>query len=393
MENRRIVHIALVGGQTMPVYLALGESRADRIVLLYSSSTKSEAEKLEIDLKAERSCQIESAEFPPFDFVKLRELADSLLKKYSEWDIEINLSSGTKPWSIVFAMLAGKYDNVQLLYVDQNSIIYNYTTSQHHLAAPMDGGIAQMLRYNQTAIESHTNLNEYTDSDRQILPEVKNLRNSSYHGKGSIFNTLTIPGKNNKARFSNNIKDTVIDKESGSKITWDKKYQSANGIEQFVELNLAERSGFHKHTFVSPHAFDIITSSGWFEYEVATILKKWASSKEIWLNVIFPYDNKNPKNEIDIIVATEYKMLFVECKTQIFERTDIDKFASAVKNYGGMGSKAIFITQQNMDTQAVEKCDTNKIAHFSLYNAEHQQVGHNILFALLDKLMQISNTR
>ena len=380
----------------MPVYLALRESGADKIILIHSLSTKAEAEKIEKDLTEEiGQVEVELIEFPPFDFVKIRELADILLTEYSEWDIEINLSSGTKPWSIVFAMLAGKYDNVQLLYVDQNSFIYNYTTSQHHLAAPMDGGIAQIFRYNQTAIESHTNLDEYTDSDRQILPEVKKLRNSSYRGKFSIFNNLTIPNKTNKTRFSNNVKDTIIDKGTGSEITWDKKHKTADSPEeQYVAFNIVNLAGLReKREFVSPHAFDIITSSGWFEYEVATVLQKWTSGKEIWLNVIFPYDNKNPKNEIDVIVATDYKMLFVECKTQIFDRTDIDKFASAVKNYGGMGAKAIFITQQNMDRQAVEKCDTNKIAHFSFYDEERKLVGHKILFDLLDKLMQISNTR
>ena len=396
MENHKIVHIALVGGQTMPVYLALRESDADKTILIHSSSTKSEAEKIEKDLTEEiGQVEVELIEFPPFDFIKIRELADNLLTEYSEWGIEINLSSGTKPWSIVFAMLAGKYDNVQLMYVDQNSIIYNYTASQQHLAAPMDGGIAQILRYNQTEVESYANLKDYNDSDRQLLPEIKKLRNSSYRGKISIFNNLTIPDKKSRSRFSNNIKDTITDKETGSEITWDKKYKTADGAEeQYVAFDIVKLSGLHeKKKFVSPHAFDIITSSGWFEYEVATVLQKWTSGKEIWLNVIFPYDNKNPKNEIDVIVATGYKMLFVECKTQIFDRTDIDKFASAVKNYGGMGAKAIFITQQNMDKQAIEKCDTNKIAHYSLYDAEHNPASHQSLFNLLDKLMQISNTR
>lgn len=394
MDNGKIVHIALVGGQTMPVYLALRECQANKIILLHSSSTKGEAEKLEKDLKEDKGGQIDLIEFPPFDIVIIREMADALLAGYSEWDIEINISSGTKPWSIVFAMLAGKYVNVQLIYVDQNSIIYNYSASQQHLAAPMEGGIAQMLRYNQTDIESYTNLNEYTESDRQVIPEVKKIRKASYCGKYSIFNNLTIPNKTNKAWFSKNIY-TIIDKETGSKIKWNKKYRSNNGYEQFVELDIVDATGSHKKypPLVSPHAFDIITSSGWFEYEVATILRKWASCKEIWLNVIFPYDNKFPKNEIDVIVATEHKMLFVECKTHIFDKTDIDKFASAVKNYGGMGAKAIFITQQNMDKLAVEKCDTNKITYFSFYDAERKPVGHKVLFDLLDGLMQISNTR
>lgn len=395
--EKEIVHIALIGGQPMPVYLGLRETAAKKVILIHSSETKKQATRIKSDFQSEKvGCLVELLELAPFDYAQIREMANALLAEHSEWDIEINISSGTKPWSIVFAMLAGKHDNVQLLYVDQNSIIYNYTASQQHLAEPVDGGIAQMLRYNQTDIESYTDLNEYTESDRQVIPKVKKIRRTLYRGKYSIFNNLTIPNKTNKARFSEKVKYTISDKDSGSKIIWDKNYMSERGVEeQYVALDIVYLSGFHeKYEFISPHAFDIITSSGWFEYEVATILRKWASCKEIWLNVIFPYDNKFPKNEIDIIVATEHKMLFVECKTHIFDKTDIDKFASAVKNYGGMGAKAIFITEQNMDKLAVEKCDTNnKMAHFSIYDAERKLVKHQILFDLLDELMQISNTR
>ena len=39
----KILHLALVGGQTMPVYLALQESKASKVVLVYSLSSKVEA--------------------------------------------------------------------------------------------------------------------------------------------------------------------------------------------------------------------------------------------------------------------------------------------------------------------------------------------------------------
>ena len=74
------------------------------------------------------------------------------------------------------------------------------------------------------------------------------------------------------------------------------------------------------------------------------MLSSWEYAKEIIMNANFPYKNNNPKNEIDIIVNTGNRLLFVECKTQINDITDIDKFRTAVKNYGGMGCKALFIT-------------------------------------------------
>jgi len=111
------------------------------------------------------------------------------------------------------------------------------------------------------------------------------------------------------------------------------------------------------------------------------------------MNVIFPYDNKNPKNEIDIILLIDNKLLFIECKTQVFDRTDIDKFASAVKKYGGLGSKAIFITQQDMGDQAREKCETNSIAHFSFLDKNNRKNNKEELFQTLKITIENGNTR
>jgi hypothetical protein len=104
-----------------------------------------------------------------------------------------------------------------------------------------------------------------------------------------------------------------------------------------------------RFSFTSKHSFNLVMNSGWFEYKVAKLLEGWSRAQEIWMNVVFPYKpgkdgTRKSKNEIDVIVHTGKKLLFVECKTSVFDKTDIDKFAAAVKNYGGMGSKALFIT-------------------------------------------------
>ena len=71
-------------------------------------------------------------------------------------------------------------------------------------------------------------------------------------------------------------------------------------------------------TLTSQHIFNLFFHTGWFEYEVASLLSTWQYAKEIRMNVKFPYNaERNPKNEIDLIVNTGNRLLFVECKTQI----------------------------------------------------------------------------
>lgn len=379
----------------MPVYLALRESKARKVILIHSSSTKNEAARIAGDMSPEMTdCQFELFELEPLDYFSIRERIEQLLDDCEGWTVEVNVSSGTKPWSIAFAMLAHRYENLQLIYVDQNSIIYNCTLSQKHYALIPD--IAGILRYNQTDVQTHRNLEDYTEEDLEQLPKIKAIRDKYNRGKFSVFNTLTNPGKHNSRRYANNVKDTIVDPETSSEISWDKSYyeDASSDRKQYVHFYFIDKFGAHKEfELVSPHAFELVMSYGWFEYEVATILRKWPSCNEVWLNTIFPYNNKKAKNEIDIIVQAGHKLLFVECKTHVMDNTDIDKFTSAVKNYGGMGAKAIFVTQQDMGSEAVEKCETNKIAHFSFYDKLGRPVRHSELYALLSQIIKDSNTR
>ena len=42
----RKIHVALVGGQAMPVYVGIFESNADEVILLHSKESKPQADKI-----------------------------------------------------------------------------------------------------------------------------------------------------------------------------------------------------------------------------------------------------------------------------------------------------------------------------------------------------------
>jgi hypothetical protein len=403
MENKKVVHIALIGEQTMPVYLAIKYSKAEKFIFIHSDQTKKRAEPLSKYVSKDgRSAELIKLDSVDFNAAKLQ--MEEAIKKYDGWVIEANISSGTKPWTIALAVLSESYSNVELIYVDQNSRIFNYKTSEVRDVEPLT--INEILEYNQSIPEKdgrnanrlrYKHLDDYTEEDYGLIPEIKGIRQKYNRGKQSLFNDLTIPDKNrrNKVKFANNVKDTYVDPETSSEISWNKHYVTENGeIKQYVRLFFIGYAGHHEEfELISPHAFDLVTSSGWFEYELAKILEAWPSCKDVWMNVVFPYRDEKAKNEIDVIVGNGRKLLFVECKTQVQDNTDIDKFASAVKNYGGMGAKAIFITQSKMGSKPEEKCETNKIAHFSFDAGQPKQKSRKDLYDVLDDLMKESNTR
>ena len=389
----KILHLALVGGQTMPVYLALQESKASKVVLVYSLSSKVEALGIRQDVEnstIER--EVVLVEMVPIEYNIIQSSFEKILDSYKDWIIEANVSSGTKPWTIVLALLSAKYTNLHLIYVDQQNVIYDLKTAEKHIIhVPC---ISEMLKFNQTKVKSYRNLDEYTEDDYNVLDDIKMIRNKYMRVHGA-FNTLTIPSRENKNKFDRHI-GYIEDPRTGSEIQWNKEYQieGSDEVIQHVCFSFLDRYGKREDFELdSPHAFDLVISSGWFEYEVATILRKWELCDEIWLNTVFPYNNTSPKNEIDIIVKAGDKLVFVECKTQIFDKTDIDKFASAVKNYGGLSAKAIFITSVSMDEQAKEKCRTNNIENFSFCDKNRNQVKHAALFSLFNSIIQNNNIR
>lgn len=388
------IHIALVGEQIMPVFLGIRESLADRVVLVCSKGTKKQA-----DLIADKvPVRCDFVLLSPTDISEIAKEMDEnkILSEcdFDEDDIEINVSGGTKPWSILFAVLAAKHTNVRLLYIDQNCCFYDFKVQNSWMAQPFDG-IEQLLKISNQGTDKikYVPFASYTSSDFAVMSEVKAVRKNY----PKIFNELTIPRKDNNRRYSNNLVDKIVSgADSVSEISWDRR----DSNEQVVKLDIMDKTGAHHvYTFKSPHAYDIVISSGWFEYEIACVLNKWQFAKEIWLNVKFPYENSGnqlTKNEIDIIVATDYKLLFVECKTQIFDNTDIDKFSAAVKAYGGLSAKSLFITDDPMTQNAAEKCRTNKILSHSMKKQNGNVknfVSEKELFNLLDLELGNNNTR
>ena len=105
---------------------------------------------------------------------------------------------------------------------------------------------------------------------------------------------------------------------------------------------------------------------------MAHLVGKIYQKEKVWLNCLFKDVNNQAKNEIDIIADMGSRLLFVECKTQVYESTDVDKFRTAVRNYGGLGSIPLFVTLHEMKDLAREKCNDSKITTFYINNPAYK---------------------
>ena len=373
------VHITLVGGQPVPVYIGIkDDGQASTVVLVCSPQSKTEAERIKEQFPKRNILVKECA---PVELDSIENLAIGLFKDYSDYEKTINLTSGTKLWSLTFFRVFNQDKNSHFIYIDQNNQITDIITKDSHIGAI---NILKRFELYGTPLTSFRLLDEYDDEDLYVAKEIEKFRNRNRYE----FIRLT----GNRNAYEMNERD-ILTTEKGSRLEYSLD-------ERWARIELYTNNGFLTKEFHCQHLFDILFNSGWFELKTAMELNKNERINNIWLNCEFADSEGNPKNEIDIIAELDNRLLFVECKTMIHDSTDIDKFRSALRNFSGTSSTGIFVTNDKPNAismsryeHAMEKCKDNGILtfNFSLWRAN--PIDAPTLKAIVNEQIQLQNKR
>lgn len=367
------IHITLIGGQLAPVYIGICAAKPDKIVYVYSSVSKKQMDVIqkEIDIESESIRFEETA--PKHILNAVNNLAD----QYKDDEVTINISSGLKSWAYFFSICFYNKPNASIIYIDQNNIVWDYKKMIGSQNFSFDMHTHFKL-YGNPIENNYRKFEDYTDKDKEVARQLEEIRKVNYADFNELLSVLSDKNKN----ILKNTKSNRFDlNRSLSYVEWNKGDAST---EPYVKICLLKKDVPHEYILSSPHVIELTFNTGWFEYKVAEILSKWNKCKEICMNCFFPFRHNVAKNEVDIIINTGTKPLFVECKTQIQNTTDIDKFASVIKNYGGMGSKGIFITDAKMSDAAKQKCNDHHILIYSLSDEHMGMTNEKALSIKLD---------
>lgn len=364
------IHITLVGGQTTPVYQGILHSNPDRVILIHSQQSENEANRIyaEVDV----SCELRK--FDPVDLTQIIGAIQNIKNSIKESDeISINFSSGTKPWALLFYSLFVNEPHATLLVIDQNNTVWNLKT---HESAEVKFDMDVQFRLLGNELNDFRKPEDYTEADAKLIQQIRELRQVNYQDFIQITDTLY--------RFPN-LTEAVG--KGNSVLKW-------NSTNKHFEFDMHNKQGKEMRKVLhSEHVREIVLNTGWFEFEVAILLSGWEKCRQLRMNCIFPTKSGSPKNEIDIIVNTGNKLLFVECKTQIKSETDIDKFAAAVKIYGGLGSKALFVTDAPMTEKAQEKCADHGVMTFCMQQKTYNLPIESMLYKMLEIELFNINTK
>lgn len=330
------IHITLVGKQTLPVYIPALYYASEKIFLICSEETRESAITIKSKLDQIRKDKVD-VELLYFDPVNIREIKKGIRKLTQQIspvdELTVNVSGGTKTWSVVFYQMFSVRKNTVCFYLDQNGFIWDFKTGLAVETTTVNVSITDLCALHNIEIESLNDINEYDYNDEQCLAEIQDM----YDAKSYEFSILT------KSMYETGNQYEEID--GGSSI-------EKNGPNSYT----IDIMGYGEAELSSTHIDHLLFNTGWFEYMVARFLSKWEQQSEIFLNVKFRLIETGVEiNEVDVVVRTKKKYLFVECKTSAYSPSDVDKFNDVAKNYGGIAVKRIFVTYKEPNKWNKEK--------------------------------------
>ena len=376
----RKVHITLVGGQPAPVYLGIkDDGQANTVVLVCSPQSRVEAERIKAQFP-KRTMIVK--ECPPVALQDIEALAVGLYNEFADYEIVVNLTSGTKLWSLTFFRVLYQSAHSHFIYIDQNNSITDILTKDSHV-----GTINTLKRFELygTPLTSFRQLDEYDEDDLRALKEIEFLR------RKNRFEFHQLTSKDNITDMEDNgMRNT----EKGSTLEYsiDEKWAK-------IKMHIFNQGWIEKELYCK-HLPELLFNYGWFELKTAIELRRNKRIGNIWLNCKFADSEGNPKNEIDIIAELENRLLFVECKTMIRDTTDIDKFSSALRNFSGTSSTGIFVTNDMPNDRsrsryehAMEKCKDNGILTFNFSMWRNNPCSCPPLNTIINEQLKYQNKR
>lgn len=338
------IHITLVGKQIMPIVEGIKYANPDKVILIYSDDKSSiENVKKIMSFFKESNISFEKRQFDAVDVNDINKKIEKIRTTFVNDYISINISSGTKTWAYCFTTMMGMRSNVEVFYIDQSSTIWNLTQHKQE-QLPFDINEQLMLYFG--AIPDHADVNQL---DENIAKDA-NKCDQLYLFNPAMFSALAA-----KAR-----KDAHLTRweQNQNYLEWDKKHKT-------LTCSLSKKEKILLLTLDSPNARKLMINAAWFEYKVAKLLSQWDKIKSIWWDCDFKSKNIS-LNEIDLVVNLGKKLLFVECKTKIDSPTDLDKFASATRNFSGSSTISLFVSNNPISEIIKLKCEYNKIICYSL---------------------------
>lgn len=361
------IQIALVSKETLPVYYIINEFMPDTVYLLGTEQTRGEMADIE---RVARLHGVECVRRTvPADDMRLCLRACEQIHAENGDDGEYcyNLTCGTKLMAFA-ALICAQSHHAKMVYTDTTKYVDFDTMANNPITRFLDTETIIALQgqrikektvyaHNTECLECACDIRDFIRQHRKTYGVLANHYRS--------FQQLPREYDNQRGvRYERSANGEIRIEENDVEVFWsDYRY-----------------------------AFDMLFKGQWWETLVADAVKQWAGAEhDVWTNVVFNPAQKlyseNAKNEIDVLVNIDNVLLFVECKSGMFDQNNIYKLKSVRETYGSYKSKGVIIafSRDNIKDGFEEKAKESNI-HIIVPNRDLSNLP-----SLLDKIIKSQN--
>ena len=362
--------IILLGKDITSVYQGIKEFGPDHIHLLYTDATDHIETPMYPLLPSSIRCNRYKAE--PYNGNNVIDVCRRIHREH-QGEFTYNLSEGTKVMAFA-AFVVAKESGADAFYLTQHGEVVHLSKFENY---PLQSSLNndEILSLSGNTLSDYHDAKELSDEDVKASKRIKQFieQYPQEHARIQKFFSIFCKRQLNRLPsskiFANNL-----------------RFKHRNGsilvtLREYVLLRLPQSNATH-----------LYFEGRWWETLVANQVRNWSlqreNSPEVWQSVIFQTNGQDahPKNEIDVLLNNQQKLIFIECKSGNVTQNDIYKIDAVRETYGGDISQAVLASYYPIEESLQEKCKDLQIYLFAPTFLTERNTYLNKMPAWLDKL-------
>ena len=300
------------------------------------------------------------------------EVCRQIHQKY-QGEFTYNLSEGTKVMAFA-AFTVAKESGADAFYLTQHGEVVHLSHFENHpLQTTLNND--EILSLSGNTLTTYHDAKGLSDGDVKASMRIKQFieQYPQEHARIQKFFSIFCKRQLNRLPaskiFANNL-----------------RFKQRNGS---ILITLREYVLLRLH---QSNAIQLYFEGRWWETLVANQVRNWSmqqeNSPEVWRSVIFQTNEKDthPKNEVDVLLNNQQKLVFIECKSGNVTQNDIYKIDAVRETYGGDISQAVLASYYPVEKSLQDKCKDLQIHLFAPNFLTERSNYLNKMPAWLDKL-------
>lgn len=362
--------IILLGKDITSVYHGIKEFGADHIHLLYTDATDHIETPMYLLLPPNIRCNRYKTE--PYNGNNVIDVCRRIHQKY-QGEFTYNLSEGTKVMAFA-AFTVAKESGADAFYLTQHGEVVHLNHFENHpLRTTLNND--EILSLSGNTLTAYHDAKGLSDEDVKASTRIKQFieQYPQEHARIQKFFSIFCKRQLNRLPaskiFANNLR---FKQRNGSILVT---------LKEYILLRLNQ-----------DNATQLYFEGRWWETLVANQVRNWSmqrkNSPEVWRSVIFQTNEKDthPKNEVDVLLNNQQKLIFIECKSGNVTQNDIYKIDAVRETYGGDISQAVLASYYPVEKSLQDKCKDLQIHLFAPNFLTERSNYLNKMPAWLDKL-------